>query len=388
MKRWKIVLSLLTVLRIADVDAGNLHIGGNLEVASNLTANAVHAGQLTITTMSVDTVTLGGETRTNWPSIPSVGGRVNLGVAVLDFAQPGQFFLYTLKGDTKWVFTNHVAGRQICLEVAQDSTGGWQNIWPANLLWPVGTSHNGSASNNCFSVFKVLDTGTDWLAQPEGLNYQLPCATNCQFALQFDGRNNYVSLDNLFVSIPTAITIEMWIKGDAPTSGGSYLYSASTLTNLADYLLIDESGRLSGCVVTDAGANPQTLSANIMDGIWHHVALVWDGLQQRLFVDGLKNDPKRLPGTLKIGNSYLGGQAGDKPFKGSIDEVRISKIARYSDSFSPDCTWIPDVNTIALWHLNEGWGIKVADASGNDRSGLLQGSPVPMWVDGVICAKH
>ena len=379
-----IVLWLLTLAWTAGTHAGDLNVGGNLGVASNLTAQAVVVKNLAATTLAVTSVTLGGETRSNWPSGPTAVGVVDLPTAVLDFMQPGQLYRYTLTGDTTWVFTNHVAGRQVWLQVAQDSTGGWENTWPANLLWPADGAHNGSTSQNCWSVFKVLDNGSAWLAQAEGLSYRLPCGTNCQCALQFDGRQNSVSLGSLFGTVPPAITIEMWVKGAAPTKAGNYLFS---MVDLANSLSIDGAGQLVGGVATDAGTHLQTVPGNIMDGNWHHVALVWDGARQRLYVDGVKKATTSIGGSLKISPAYLGAPTGAGPVTGTMDEVRLSKIARYTDTFSPACGWTTDANTVALWHLNEGRGTTVTDSSGHGHNGTLHGAPTPTWVDGVTCGK-
>ena len=376
----------MTLMWTGRTRAGDLNVVGNLFVASNLTAQVLVAGNLTANLLAVNQVTLSGETRTNWPG-NDAGSAVELAAAVLDLAQPGQLFRYTLNSDTVWAFTNHVAGRQVWLQVMQDSTGGWKNTWPAKLLWPAGSAHNGSVSQNCFSVFKILDNGTAWLAQAEGLSYLLPCATNCQWALQFDGHQNYVNLGSLFGSAPAAITIEMWLKGDASTKASSYLFTMSDVPGFSSSLAVDSVGRLLGCVATDAGSHLQTVAGNLMDGNWHHVALVWDGAKQRLYVDGEKKATTNLGGTLKISNAYLGARAGANPFIGTIDEVRLSKVARYVGAFTPDCVLAADTNTVGLWHFSEGAGTTVADSSGNGHTGTLQGALAPTWVDGMTCGK-
>jgi len=124
-----------------------------------------------------------------------------------------------------------------------------------------------------------------------------------------------------------------------------------------------------------------------MDGNWHHVALVWDGARQRLYVDGVKKATSSIGGSLKISQAYLGAPAGAGPLTGTMDEVRLSKIARYTDTFLPACVWTTDTNTVALWHLNEGRGTTITDSSGYGHNGTLHGAPAPTWVDGVTCGK-
>jgi hypothetical protein len=72
-------------------------------------------------------------------------------------------------------------------------------------------------------------------------------------------------------------------------------------------------------------------------------------------------------------------------FKGLIDEVRISNVARYAESYAPSKRLKPDEHTLALFHFDEGEGERLIDSSGNDHHGqirgatwvLADGSPVP-----------
>jgi hypothetical protein len=69
-------------------------------------------------------------------------------------------------------------------------------------------------------------------------------------------------------------------------------------------------------------------------------------------------------------------------FKGTIDEVRISSIARATF----DLTQAPSVDgdTVALWHFDESVGTTAYDCSGNGNDGTINGAKWagPTWVDG------
>jgi formylglycine-generating enzyme required for sulfatase activity/serine/threonine protein kinase len=56
---------------------------------------------------------------------------------------------------------------------------------------------------------------------------------------------------------------------------------------------------------------------------------------------------------------------------GFITEMRISKVARYSEKFTPLARWEPDADTIALYHCDEGSGAQLVDSSGNGHHGVL-----------------
>ncbi|HJN76914.1 MAG TPA: LamG-like jellyroll fold domain-containing protein [Myxococcota bacterium] len=107
----------------------------------------------------------------------------------------------------------------------------------------------------------------------------------------------------------------------------------------------------------------------IMDGKSHHVAGTWasDG-KMRLFVDGqLIGFQTSSPGTV-IGDTIQIGCWTDLAagFEGTLDEVRLSSSIRYEDTF--EASFEPfevDESTTALWHMDEGEGDTLVDATGN-----------------------
>src|SRR5258708_4190323 len=91
------------------------------------------AGELNVVSdrTSSTTSSLGREVQ-QLREVQKIKGGIDLSSPILDFRKKGEFFRYTLTTNTAWVLTNHVAGRQIWLQVAQDATGGWTNAWPAD----------------------------------------------------------------------------------------------------------------------------------------------------------------------------------------------------------------------------------------------------------------
>jgi hypothetical protein len=115
---------------------------------------------------------------------------------------------------------------------------------------------------------------------------------------------------------------------------------------------------------------------------WYHVAATYDGDRLVLFVDGHP-----------LAEDTIGSQHADAPdqpvhigaasyadgfhFLGAIDEVRISRVARYFSAFAPSPTpFVPDADTVALWHLDEADGQTVADAT-SLHPGSLGGDSQP-----------
>ena len=91
---------------------------------------------------------------------------------------------------------------------------------------------------------------------------------------------------------------------------------------------------------------------------WVHFALsVTSSNSASIFYNGVKVGEEQLAAPLCISsNMTLGAGPDMNPqnfFKGDMDEVRISNIARYSDSFTPPTTpFTVDSNTLDLWRFD------------------------------------
>ena len=113
---------------------------------------------------------------------------------------------------------------------------------------------------------------------------------------------------------------------------------------------------------------------------WHHVAWVYDGSEERLYLDGALVQSRPASGDIQDGDGlgYVGSIFRDGiargGFIGLIDVLRLSDVARYTgQSFippSPDMT--SDANTVLLYTFDESPGsTTVADASSLARTGTL-----------------
>ena len=114
-----------------------------------------------------------------------------------------------------------------------------------------------------------------------------------------------------------------------------------------------------------------------------HLAGVSTGKELRLFIDGRLAGKTPLLGDLRVVPSacLLGGLAANfdafKPLDGLIDEVRISKVARYDQTFTPAPRFEADADTLSLYHFDEGTGEELKDSSGNNHHGKIVGAK---WV--------
>jgi hypothetical protein len=94
----------------------------------------------------------------------------------------------------------------------------------------------------------------------------------------------------------------------------------------------------------------------IVDGRWHHVAMVFDGKSLRLYCDGAEvaSAPVKkvapYPDTGPLTFGHLPGVEANHDLL--LDEVRISRVARPVGK-PADAPFQPDADTIGLWHFDE-----------------------------------
>jgi hypothetical protein len=185
-------------------------------------------------------------------------------------------------------------------------------------------------------------------------------------------------------------TLEFWLRpnwdGDA---GGNYtLFYWGAEDADAFILRKDEiSNLVFDRFFTGAGCGAAANVAGWREGDWHHLAITWQGLEMRLYVDGQEADREKCPqeiqptaSTFTIGSGLGGSQAVD----GIIDEVRISDVPRLgsvdllpapspaatSTITSPYAGWISYTSSLG----NEGEILLINPSTGQERLVTNNGS--------------
>lgn len=249
------------------------------------------------------------------------------------------------------------------------------------------------------------------------------------YSLRFQG-HNFGDLDRVKISIDAPhrpvdvggdFTIEFWMKaypGDntAGSCGpGDWYYGNVVIDRdvfgdgdygdygivICDRRIVVGVQRLSN---TNSGVTGNTI---VDDGQWHHIAVTRNSSTGgvALFVDGVL-DAEQTNGPSPGDVSYQDGRITIYPnsdpylvfaaekhdyqgsfyYKGWLDEVRISNFRRYTSNFTPpSAPFSTDVNTVGLYHFNEGTGTVINDssgASGGPSNGVMNvgGTPPgPVW---------
>jgi len=117
-------------------------------------------------------------------------------------------------------------------------------------------------------------------------------------------------------------------------------------------------------------------------GLWHHLAYVFEGSEQRLYIDGVLAARGPSKGGLKDNDFdlFIGAEpnADGEPvdaMTASIDEIRVSTGARYSGkAFKPSREHLKsDPSTHLLLHFDTAFGPFIRDHSGHEAHGKLIG---------------
>jgi len=116
------------------------------------------------------------------------------------------------------------------------------------------------------------------------------------------------------------------------------------------------------------------------------LAGVWDGKVVRVFANGKLVGEASVPSSMGqnndavpfiIGAERVQEKEPNYHLKGVIEEVRISKVARYSKDYTPSKRLADDGDTMALYHCDEGEGNVLKDSSGHGHHGKIIGAK---WV--------
>jgi hypothetical protein len=201
--------------------------------------------------------------------------------------------------------------------------------------------------------------------------------------LSFDGTDDVVRAGQVAGTGP--LTVEAWVRPAANNADGLLVVGADAFNGWS--LELNE-GRLTFWLSSNQGWFFNQNGSGLQAGQWYHVAASYSNGSARTFVNGVSSTATSVS-TLSQGPSLsMGGFSGYAFFAGDMDEIRISNVVRYSSDFSrPTTAFVPDANTLGLWHFDEGRGQTAADtsASGNHATlGTTAGndSADPTWTQG------
>lgn len=190
-------------------------------------------------------------------------------------------------------------------------------------------------------------------------------------ALEFDGVTAWVALpvedDRL-----APFTVEAWMKPNNPGRLATIIAAFRAPRGIGMSIFEDQ---LEAAVsYLDAPVWSTAKSRRSPDPLrWQHVAAVVTETRIELYLDGHRVALCEIHGEHLPSGSFfnVGGFEGRDLFSGLIDEIRISRAARYTDDFQPQRRFEPDDDTLGLYHCDESSEDELLDSSGHARHGRI-----------------
>jgi hypothetical protein len=167
-------------------------------------------------------------------------------------------------------------------------------------------------------------------------------------------------IGNIFNTVQTVGTLECWVNSSTSATGINMAVGESDNSTIYGMGLGQNSSGMA--MYLGPGGVQRASTTSIRDATWHHLALTTDGTYIKFWVDGVNVRSDAYTGTFDTGwgsgttapitaGGY--GTGGSYNWNGIVDEIRVSKVLRYTTTFVPQSTaFQSDSNTVALWHLD------------------------------------
>lgn len=193
------------------------------------------------------------------------------------------------------------------------------------------------------------------------------------YVAQFDGVDDYITISANWVELDKELTIEFRAQLPAVRTGRRGIISIPGAPGLSVVAL----GSIVRAEIRTGTARATCSTKLELDESDVRVAVVWAIDEVRLFVNGELRDSGQLDPATDDPSDTLAVIGAESPsrgfFAGSIDELRVSDIARYDADYDPNVTLTTDVGTQLFYQFNTGQGDRVIDSSANERHGTAHG---------------
>ncbi|AZQ63760.1 T9SS type A sorting domain-containing protein [Flammeovirga pectinis] len=213
-------------------------------------------------------------------------------------------------------------------------------------------------------------------------------------ALHFDGMDDYVQMpgfDTDFFPNRSAFTIETWVNADNWKL--SSLQKVLSSTEYSGVAILLNGTEIGGEIFDDVDKKYRKATyrlPSVFEG-WHHIALTWNGLKLKLYVDGENvdtHDRGKTGGTIRIGAQpmFIGCESSSSTkihfFNGKIDELKFwsvekSELDIINSMFSESSG--SERNLVSYYNFNNGSGTNLFDHTNNRKIGTLVNMSTSSW---------
>ena len=216
--------------------------------------------------------------------------------------------------------------------------------------------------------------------------------SNFNYALDFDGDNDYVEMDPGPLMGNVDFTVEVFARTFPPYDPGlaDFQRIIGWSGTRLEIGLDNTTGSLAIYIGDGTMSGHEVVGPSIRDGNWHHFAFTMDNGSTALYLDNAiipiwtGTNTINLGQFLRIGR-WPGGSASSSEWKGQIDEIRVWDYARSAADLAANGATTftgSESGMVGLWKFNDGPGSPVAqDQSPSGLDGVLENmDPATDWV--------
>ncbi|MEM6317700.1 MAG: LamG-like jellyroll fold domain-containing protein [Bacteroidota bacterium] len=234
------------------------------------------------------------------------------------------------------------------------------------------------------------------------------------YALEFDGNNDFIKVGNIDLNGKETLTMEAWIKVnelnnlpvdiagiEVKDNNRETYYISQKKHNFALLRIakINGTARLQFGIGTSSSndyysANWLSSQKTLEKGKWYYVTGVFEDRRLKLFINGVQDKAAKFSINNKPSNSitdkhimasgefFIGKGESGNYFKGVIDHVKVWHTARTEAQIADDMQdrVVRDGNLILSYDFNEGEGTVSKSKDFQQRIGQLSNMPANAWV--------
>lgn len=159
-------------------------------------------------------------------------------------------------------------------------------------------------------------------------------------ALLLDGIDDHIQVPaSPSLAISSTLTLEAWIFPLGELDG-----VGTIIVKPDSYLLEALEGadpKFRAGIWRNGASQKVTSTSRLTRGDWQHVALVYDGVTMRLYLDGRLDAERAITGAIdaNLADVFIGAHPFGTPSRAAtlvLDEVRISNVARAAEELDPN----------------------------------------------------
>ena len=159
-------------------------------------------------------------------------------------------------------------------------------------------------------------------------------------ALSFNGTSNLVTVaDNAKLDLTKGMTLEAWVRPSTASGTRSVIFKERSGGPVYAMFANTSTNRPAGYVSVGSAQDIRSTTTQLPVNVWHHLAVTYDGITLRLYVDGGQVASRAIAGSITVSTGALrigGNSVWSQWFAGLIDEVRIYNRALTSTQLKAD----------------------------------------------------